>query len=576
MRDRLWDLNRLDRTRKIPDHPPELAAKTPASAGSVPLVQRKSACACGGTCPKCLEAARVQPKLAVGTPGDRFEQEADRVAKQVVRSSDAGEVAPPVLDAAGGKPQSKAAFGGGAASAAPEHGAGPAAGAPLGPSGDLPLQASGGVPLDGTERGFFEARLGRDLGDVRIHADAQAGAAARSLGALAYTVGSDIVFAEGRYEPGTAAGKELLAHELTHVLQQQAAGPLVQKQEADGQGDGTSATAAPAVTETAGVTGTVLDLQVFLMNPALEPDPGLQAAIQALGRYSSQVRVDQVEFRIMSESDRASRLATLPLESGRSFWEGNTPVIELPQSMLDTIAGHSRDGGLIHEAQEVVRTVGHEMYHLLREKEGNRGNPIQPVFAAEAGRRMEQVRNNWLDWIRNGGAAARREFGLPRGANPQRFEDLPQAAQQEIDRGAERTDFIEGLYQRTAYLVEEILVKIEELTFLRIEQRFETGARGPSRGEVSEKARQIYLLSISLENSVAAEPAVMTPALLAQARAAMLEYLRRRYPNRADSAYDSFEVIFYLAAMHGGLPPIYSGGRLISVVPEGARVPAAP
>ena len=73
--------------------------------------------------------------------------------------------------------------------------------------------------MPASERDFFEPRFGQDFSQVRIHTDPKAGKAARSVGALAYTIGSDIVFGQGQYRPGTG-GKELLAHELTHVVQQ--------------------------------------------------------------------------------------------------------------------------------------------------------------------------------------------------------------------------------------------------------------------------------------------------------------------------------------------------------------------
>lgn len=76
-----------------------------------------------------------------------------------------------------------------------------------------------GDPLDADSRAFFEQRLGRDLGDVRIHADDSAGEAARLLRARAFTWGNHIAFAGGEYQPATASGRTLLAHELAHVLQ---------------------------------------------------------------------------------------------------------------------------------------------------------------------------------------------------------------------------------------------------------------------------------------------------------------------------------------------------------------------
>jgi hypothetical protein len=79
---------------------------------------------------------------------------------------------------------------------------------------------SPGRPLDSSTRAYFEPRFGRDFSGVRVHADANAEQSARDLNAYAYTVGQDLVFAAGRYAPGTDEGRWLLAHELTHVVQQ--------------------------------------------------------------------------------------------------------------------------------------------------------------------------------------------------------------------------------------------------------------------------------------------------------------------------------------------------------------------
>lgn len=79
---------------------------------------------------------------------------------------------------------------------------------------------SAGRPLDGGTRQLMEQRFGQDFSGVRVHADASAAASARAVGALAYTVGRDVVFAEGQYAPQSRAGRRLLAHELAHVVQQ--------------------------------------------------------------------------------------------------------------------------------------------------------------------------------------------------------------------------------------------------------------------------------------------------------------------------------------------------------------------
>jgi hypothetical protein len=79
---------------------------------------------------------------------------------------------------------------------------------------------SPGQPLDAATRAFFEPRFGHDFSNVRVHTDAKAAESARAVNALAYTVGSEVVFGTGLYAPYATEGKELLAHELTHVIRQ--------------------------------------------------------------------------------------------------------------------------------------------------------------------------------------------------------------------------------------------------------------------------------------------------------------------------------------------------------------------
>lgn len=84
---------------------------------------------------------------------------------------------------------------------------------------------SPGQPLDATICAFMEPRFGYNFGNVRVHTDAKAAESARTVNALAYTVGRDVVFSAGQYSPDTDEGRKLMAHELTHVLQQ---GPMSQ------------------------------------------------------------------------------------------------------------------------------------------------------------------------------------------------------------------------------------------------------------------------------------------------------------------------------------------------------------
>jgi len=84
--------------------------------------------------------------------------------------------------------------------------------------------SSPGQPLDSSARAFMQPRFGRDFGDVRVHTGPKASDSARAVNALAYTVGPNIVFAAGQYNPATQEGRRLLAHELAHTVQQAGAG----------------------------------------------------------------------------------------------------------------------------------------------------------------------------------------------------------------------------------------------------------------------------------------------------------------------------------------------------------------
>jgi hypothetical protein len=194
-----------------------------AQLSSIPgaVIQRKVGCACGGGCAECkeeLDEHNVQPKLTISTPGDPFEQEADRVADQVMGmpvstlerkcACDSADGVDAKCEACRGQPPSLQRK-------ASEHSA---SGAP--PSIQETLRQSG-QPLDSGSRDFMESRFGRDFGDVRVHTDSMAAESAASINALAYTSGNHVVFNSGRYAPSTDGGKRLLAHELVHILQQQ-------------------------------------------------------------------------------------------------------------------------------------------------------------------------------------------------------------------------------------------------------------------------------------------------------------------------------------------------------------------
>jgi hypothetical protein len=172
-----------------------------------PLLQRK--CACGGIpgptgeCESCHQK-RLQRKLTIGASNDPLEQEADRIADEVL--------AAPAHPAVSGAPPRIQRFTG---QATEQAGTAPA-------SVDRVL-ASSGRPLEPTLRRDMEQHFGHDFSGVRVHTDSEAAESARKVYALAYTTGPHIVFGVGQFAPATYRGRELLAHELAHTIQQRSA-----------------------------------------------------------------------------------------------------------------------------------------------------------------------------------------------------------------------------------------------------------------------------------------------------------------------------------------------------------------
>lgn len=162
-----------------------------------------------------------QPKLTVGPANDAFEQEADAVADKVMRMSDHEKIQPAISRL--GIQRKCAACEEEEHAQRKEFDAGQqSAEAPSIVSAAI---NSGGAPLESGAKAFMENRFGYDFSNVKIHTDTVATKSAQSINALAYTSGNSIVFNEGQYSPGTASGKRLLAHELTHVVQQSGSQP---------------------------------------------------------------------------------------------------------------------------------------------------------------------------------------------------------------------------------------------------------------------------------------------------------------------------------------------------------------
>jgi hypothetical protein len=188
---------------------PGAASKRPAASGLHALGNQ--------ALQRLFAAGAIRAKLEVSQPGDPDEQEADRIAEQVV----SGARPQPVR-------QSCAACSAGGATCPKceqEHrvrrkearGHAPQQSPPL--RSQIPALRGGGQPLAPSVRAFFEPRFGVDFSRVRVHNDSQAHESARVLQAKAFTLGQDIVLGAGQFAPESPDGRRLLAHEMAHTLQ---------------------------------------------------------------------------------------------------------------------------------------------------------------------------------------------------------------------------------------------------------------------------------------------------------------------------------------------------------------------
>lgn len=179
------------------------------------ILQRKCACgshtSAGGECEECVAKKGIlQRKLAIGDSNDPLEQEADRVADQVMSTplNLAINRTPPKIQRFTGQEND---------------------GMNTAPPSVERVLASSGRPLESALRQDMEGRFGYDFSQVRVHTGGVAEQSARDVNAHAYTVGNNVVFGAGRFVPGTNEGQQLIAHELTHVVQQLETKPLLQR-----------------------------------------------------------------------------------------------------------------------------------------------------------------------------------------------------------------------------------------------------------------------------------------------------------------------------------------------------------
>lgn len=186
-------------------------ALTTARAGGA-RAQEVTRAAAPGTMDSRLErlmGGTIQAKRhELSRPDEPAEREADEFAERIVTGRGSAGAGEPPRAASPSAPVARAADGAGGGAAPPEF------------TGALARARSGGRPLPGGFRRRAETGMRADFRDVRVHDDADADALSGSIAARAFTSGTDIFFGRGQYDPGSAGGQRLLAHELTHVAQQ--------------------------------------------------------------------------------------------------------------------------------------------------------------------------------------------------------------------------------------------------------------------------------------------------------------------------------------------------------------------
>ncbi len=259
-----------------------------------------------------------QAKLTISQPDDPYEQEADRVADQVLHMEVPESPGQMAIRSQQQSVQRRCA-----ACEAEEQET---------TAGVDQVLRSAGQPLDDATRSFMEPRFGHDFSQVRIHTGTQADTSTQTLNARAYTVGQNIVFGAGQYVPDTNMGKHLLAHELTHVVQQASLGgtiapslnqnAVVQRQavtEEDRDIDSEGGTSQPAEPQSQGQSETA--------EPVVEVEGDPTHTAQTAGADSGTSEMDAFAIEPLPDFlEKAKPLKRLLMLKAYASRDGQTPA----------------------------------------------------------------------------------------------------------------------------------------------------------------------------------------------------------------------------------------------------------
>lgn len=349
---------------------PTVAAPVTVSARSAPAV------------------AQAAPAMSVSSPHDPAEKEAERTASRVMRMADplAGAApsatawrSPQVARQAQRVMQRASASAQRLADGVPAVAASTAA--------EIAAGASGGAPLPASTRRFMEPRFGARFDNVRVHDGARAAALSRQLGARAFTVGHQIYFGRGHFQPDTPQGRELLAHELTHTIQQ---GAVAQ----DGARDAVAAGAVGAQRAVVASVGERAPAQVQRWDLSL-PDPTDWIANKAAAIPGFTMLTVVLGYNPITRAD-VDRSAGNILRGAIQMIPGG----EFITQALDNHGIFDKVSQWTRTQFDAVRDIGSTIWQDIKQFIGSLGadDLLSPAGAWERGKRLvtgpiEQIRN---------------------------------------------------------------------------------------------------------------------------------------------------------------------------------------
>lgn len=315
------------------------------------------------------ERGELQAKLAVSQPTDRSEREAERVAEAVVSQDNSA------TERRGVDAVDRQTSGGTGATVDGETEA------------EIRSVTSGGRPLSASERSFFEPRFGQDFSDVRVHTGPEADEAARSINAEAFTIGSDIAFARGNYQPGTRQGKELLAHELTHVVQQTSGvgRTVVRRQTSSATYDTIKQKLSYGITDWAVTDSNARDVLKTLRGL---PEAKLKALVHQMDR-------DGILSRLLNNTTEAIEQKYYPIINKikyiRDYTEESQKLSQASMDMLERI-----DTFLSQQAQVFVDLVGTAPWVNLA-----LSNPLETLAGMVAAQSLSPLPGNYAEAVKS-------------------------------------------------------------------------------------------------------------------------------------------------------------------------------